>query len=149
MVVGNTAAQTDVIGDARLSFNVTDAAALANRLVELLREPGWARQLGERALVQAGRSHWNKTADTVLDVLTRANAANTASDLLICGNLIWSQLRILDPACNRVDQLQVGAGIYELGRIEMFQQMSDRTVGLRGSHIGWTCTFSTLGEIRG
>jgi hypothetical protein len=78
VVVGNTEAQIEVIGDAGLIFNVTDAAALSIRLVEVLNDSAWARRLGEQALVQAGRFHWNKTADAVLDVLTRANAANAA-----------------------------------------------------------------------
>ncbi len=56
------------------------------------------------------------------------------SDLLICGILIWSQVRGFGLAGDRVDESQVGARIGELGRVEMLQQMSDRAVGPRVRH---------------
>jgi hypothetical protein len=42
---------------------------------------------------------------------------------------MWSQIRGFGLAGDRVDQSQMGARIGELGRVEMSQQMSDRTVG--------------------
>ncbi len=70
VIVGNTAAQMEVAGDAGLFFNVTDAAELANRLALALNAPGGARLLRERALVQSGRFRWDQTVDTMLHVLT-------------------------------------------------------------------------------
>jgi glycosyltransferase involved in cell wall biosynthesis len=78
VIVGNTAAQMELIGDAGLSFNVTDAAVLADRLVEVLSDSGRARQLGERALIQAGRFQWDHTAGKVLEILTASHPANGA-----------------------------------------------------------------------
>ena len=57
------------------------------------------------------------------------------SDLLmICGILMWSRVRGLSFAGDRVDESQAGAGIGELGRVEMFQQMGDCAVGPRVRH---------------
>ena len=57
-----------------------------------------------------------------------------ASDLLICGILMWHRVRRFGFAGERVDESQVGARIGELGRVEMFQQMSDCEVGPRVRH---------------
>jgi len=47
---------------------------------------------------------------------------------------MWSQVRVFGFAGDRVDKLQAGAGIGELGRVELFQQMSDCAVGPRVRH---------------
>ena len=54
------------------------------------------------------------------------------SDLLICGILMWGQVRDFGLPGDRVDERQIGVQIGELGGVEMFQQMSDRAVGLWG-----------------
>ena len=59
---------------------------------------------------------------------------SAASDLLICGILLWNRVRGLGFAGERVDKSQAGARIGELGRVEMFQQVSDREVGPRVRH---------------
>ena len=56
------------------------------------------------------------------------------SDLLICGILMWGQVGRFGLTGDRVDESQIGAGIGELGRVEMFQQMSDCAVGPRVRH---------------
>ena len=55
-------------------------------------------------------------------------------DLLICGILMWGQVGRFGLTGDRVDESQIGAGIGELGRVEMFQQMSDYAVGPRVRH---------------
>ena len=55
-------------------------------------------------------------------------------DLLICGILMWGQVGRFGLTGDRVDESQIGAGIGELGRVEMFQQMSDCAVGPRVRH---------------
>jgi glycosyltransferase involved in cell wall biosynthesis len=71
VVVGKSAAQLEVAGDAGLIFNVTDARALSDHLSHVLNEPERARQLSERALEQARRSCPDEMAGRVLDVLAR------------------------------------------------------------------------------
>ena len=71
VVAGNNSSQIEVVGDAGLLFNVADAGELAGHLVRLLEEPDRARELGERAVVQARRFSWEATADKALEVLTR------------------------------------------------------------------------------
>ena len=66
MVVGNSAAQLEVAGDAGLVFNVTDARELGHRLSQVLNEPDRARQLSERASAQARRSRLDEVAGRVL-----------------------------------------------------------------------------------
>ena len=58
----------------------------------------------------------------------------TTSDLLICGILLWNRVRGFGFAGDRVHELQLGAGIGELGRVEMFQQVCDYAVGTRVRH---------------
>ncbi|MGO9549559.1 hypothetical protein, partial [Mycobacterium sp.] len=57
-----------------------------------------------------------------------------ASDLLICGILIWSQTRRFGVAGDRIDELQIGGWIGELGRVEMRESVSNRTIGPRVRH---------------
>src|SRR5271157_1629491 len=56
------------------------------------------------------------------------------SDLLICGILMWGQVRRFGLTGDRVDESQIGARIGELGRVKMFQQMRDCAVGPRVRH---------------
>ena len=70
VIAGNNSSQIEVVGDAGLLFNVADAGELAGHLARLLEEPDRAREMGERAVVQARRFSWEATADKTLEVLT-------------------------------------------------------------------------------
>ncbi len=74
VVAGINSAQREVVGDAGLLFNVADAGELAAQLVRVLDDAERARELRERAVVQARRFQWEKTADKVLEALTRSHA---------------------------------------------------------------------------
>src|SRR5208337_83341 len=63
-----------------------------------------------------------------------SSSLGPGSDLLICGILMWGQVGRFGLTGDRVDESQIGAGIGELGRVEMFQQMSDCAVGPRVRH---------------
>ena len=73
VVAGNNSSQIEVVGDAGLLFNLADAGELAAQLVRVLDDSGRARELRERAVVQARRFRWEETADKALDVLTRTH----------------------------------------------------------------------------
>ena len=74
VVAGNNSSQIEVVGDAGLLFNVADAGELAAQLVRVLDDAGPAGELRDRAVVQARRFQWEKTADRALDALTRSHA---------------------------------------------------------------------------
>src|SRR5271157_98987 len=61
-------------------------------------------------------------------------ASNGGSDLLTCGILMWGRTWALGLASDRVDESQLGARIGELGRVEVLQQVRDRSVGPRVRH---------------
>ena len=71
VVAGNNSSQIEVVGDAGLLFNVANAGELATQLLRVLDDAGRARELRERAVVEARRFCWEETADKALDVLTR------------------------------------------------------------------------------
>src|SRR5271157_5025739 len=73
---------------------------------------------------------------------------NRLSDLLICGILLWNRVRGFGFAGDRVHELQLGAGIGELGRVEMFQQVCDCAVGTRVRHWMDLYTQYSLLQIR-
>ncbi len=79
MVVGNSDAQLEVAGDAGLTFNVTDPSELGHRLLQALGEPERARQLSERARVQATHFRLDEVADRVLEVLERLHNGQRSS----------------------------------------------------------------------
>src|SRR5271157_2394160 len=74
--------------------------------------------------------------------------ANGVSDLLICGILLWNRVRGFGFAGDRVHELQLGAGIGELGRVEMLQQVCDCAVGTRVRHWMDLYTQYSLLQIR-
>ena len=61
-------------------------------------------------------------------------SGSRSSDLLICGILMWSQIRGFRLTDDRVDQPQIGAWIGKLPGVEMLQQMSNRAIGSRVRH---------------
>jgi glycosyltransferase involved in cell wall biosynthesis len=77
VIAGNNSSQIEVVGDAGLLFNVASAGELAAQLVRALGDEGLARELGERAVVQARRFRWEDTADKALAVLTRSHVPKT------------------------------------------------------------------------
>jgi hypothetical protein len=52
-------------------------------------------------------------------IRTAPQLPGIASDILIYGILIWSQVRSLSPASDRVDQLQVGAWVRKLADFDV------------------------------
>ena len=86
VVAGNSAAQMELIGDAGLFFNVTDAAELTHRLVQALTDSARASELRDLAVVQALPFHWDMVADKVIDVLTRTRPVNQADRHAPCAD---------------------------------------------------------------
>jgi glycosyltransferase involved in cell wall biosynthesis len=83
MIVGNSAAQLEVAGDAGLIFNVTDSRELGHRLMRVLIDPDRARQLREQALAQARRFRPDDVAVRVLNLLERLHTGQRASGWFI------------------------------------------------------------------
>jgi glycosyltransferase involved in cell wall biosynthesis len=73
VIAGNNSSQIEVVSDAGVLFNASDAGELAAQLVRILDDPDQTRELRERAVVQARRFRWEETADRVLEVLTRSH----------------------------------------------------------------------------
>ena len=61
---------------------------------------------------------------------------------------MWNRVRGFGFAGDRVHELQLGAGIGELGRVEMFQQVCDCAVGTRVRHWMDLYTQYSLLQIR-
>jgi glycosyltransferase involved in cell wall biosynthesis len=79
VLLGNSPAQLEIAGNAGLVFDVSDARTLADKLSQVLSEPDQARELGERALVQAHRSRMDDVARRLLDVLARLHTGERSS----------------------------------------------------------------------
>jgi glycosyltransferase involved in cell wall biosynthesis len=72
VVAGNNSSQMEVAGDAGLFANAHDAADIAAKLARVLSDQPLAALLGERALEQARRFSWEKTAAKTVAALTEA-----------------------------------------------------------------------------
>ena len=59
----------EVVGDAALLFDPLDAAAMADRILQVLRDRALARSLAERGIARARRFSWERTAQLTADVL--------------------------------------------------------------------------------
>ena len=70
VIAGNNSSQVEVVGDAGLLVNVDDPAELAVKLSHILQEPELAKSLQERALIQAGKFSWDRTAERAMTALT-------------------------------------------------------------------------------
>jgi glycosyltransferase involved in cell wall biosynthesis len=79
IVIGSSAAQREVAGDAGLVFNVTDARELGHRLSQVLNEPEPARQLCDRAAAHIRRAGPNEVAGRLLEVLERLHTGQRES----------------------------------------------------------------------
>ena len=103
---------------------------------------GWVetvRQFGRRFMTAAGRRE---------SLAALAVRRGKASDLLICGILRWGRVRAVGLTGNRVDKSQVRARIHELGRIKLYQQMRNCSVGTWVRHRMNLHTQKTLAQIR-
>ncbi|MBX6311669.1 MAG: glycosyltransferase [Isosphaeraceae bacterium] len=81
VVAGNNSSQIEVVGDAGLLVNAHDAGDIANGLRRILSDPGLARSLGDRAIIQASRFSWEQSADRALAALTRVVGASRKARL--------------------------------------------------------------------
>jgi glycosyltransferase involved in cell wall biosynthesis len=69
VVAGNNSSQAEVVGDAGLLVNASDAYDIAAKLTSLLEDETRARSLRARAVVQANRFSWSATAERAAAVL--------------------------------------------------------------------------------
>src|SRR5271157_2116625 len=90
----------------------------------------------EEGIVAISLPDARQLSDEVLQALRlRAlRGVELGSDLLTCGILMWGRTWALGLAGDRVDESQLGARIGELGRVEVLQQVRDRSVGSRVRH---------------
>lgn len=72
-VVGSSAASIpEVVGDAGVLLEPDDAEGMAGALIQLIQDPAFRAELGRRALVQAARFSWERTARETLDAYREA-----------------------------------------------------------------------------
>jgi glycosyltransferase involved in cell wall biosynthesis len=83
IVAGNNSSQIEVVGDAGLLANVSDPSDVAAKLESLLSDPELTRTLKEKAIVQAGRFSWERTADRALEVVRGLAATGPAPTVRI------------------------------------------------------------------
>lgn len=67
VIASATTAIPEVVGDAGLLVDPEDEATLAQHLVRVLAEPGFAADLRQRGLARAARYTWRQTASMILD----------------------------------------------------------------------------------
>lgn len=63
VIAGNNSSQIEVVGDAGLLANVSDASDIAAKLERILANPEFAQTLRERASVQSRQFSWDLTAE--------------------------------------------------------------------------------------
>ena len=130
------------LADRRCRIAPAIGVILLLKNVLLCREPlygigEWAARYAPEALGFAGTQLPSLNDDRVgrcLDRLFQSDITSMVSDLLICGILMWSRFWRFGLTGDRVNESQIGARIGELGRVEVFQQMSDCAVGQRVRH---------------
>jgi glycosyltransferase involved in cell wall biosynthesis len=69
VVAGNNSSQAEVVGDAGLLVNASDAHDIAAKLASVLEDETLARSLRTRAVAQAHRFSWSTTAERAAAVL--------------------------------------------------------------------------------
>ncbi|MFO0910743.1 MAG: glycosyltransferase [Isosphaeraceae bacterium] len=77
VVAGNNSSQIEVVGDAGLLAEAGDPCDLAAKLARVVESPALSVQLRRKALEQAGRFSWQKTADQALQALTAVVGGST------------------------------------------------------------------------
>ena len=75
VIASTRAALPEVVGDAGLLVDPTDADALCQALVTLHRDAGVRRQLSERGASRVARYSWDRCAEAHVDVYRRALAS--------------------------------------------------------------------------
>jgi glycosyltransferase involved in cell wall biosynthesis len=68
VVTSDRSALPEVGGNAALYASPDDPAAIAGQLLRVIRDPGLARELGERGSSRAGELTWGRTAERTLAV---------------------------------------------------------------------------------
>jgi glycosyltransferase involved in cell wall biosynthesis len=81
VLAGNNSSQVEVVGDAGLLANASDAGDIAAKLTQLLRDEALADALRSRAVSQARRFHWSETAARASSVLGGLNRRRTSATL--------------------------------------------------------------------
>jgi glycosyltransferase involved in cell wall biosynthesis len=71
VVAGNNSSQVEVVGDAGLLVNASDAHDIAAKLARVLQDEPLARSLRARAVTQASKFSWSTTAERAAAVLER------------------------------------------------------------------------------
>jgi glycosyltransferase involved in cell wall biosynthesis len=79
VVAGNNSSQIEVVGDAGLLANVSDAGDLAAKVAQVLQDEALAQRLRARAVVQARRFRWSEAANRAVAVLESLPARRPAS----------------------------------------------------------------------
>jgi glycosyltransferase involved in cell wall biosynthesis len=79
VVAGNNSSQVEVVGEAGLLANAYDPADIASKLARVLSDAALAAELGERALEQARRFSWPKTAAKTIAAIEEAYQRNSAA----------------------------------------------------------------------
>lgn len=76
VIASNAASLPEIVGDGGLLHDPDDADAMGESLVSIWQEPGLRRALSERALAQASRFSWARTADQTLRAYRQALSDN-------------------------------------------------------------------------
>jgi glycosyltransferase involved in cell wall biosynthesis len=71
VVAGNNSSQVEVVGNAGLLANASDASDIAEKLARVLQDEMLAQSLRARAVAQASRFSWTTTAERAATVLER------------------------------------------------------------------------------
>jgi glycosyltransferase involved in cell wall biosynthesis len=77
VVASTRGALPEVVGDAGLLADPSDAGALCAALQRVLREPGLASQMREQGLRRARQFSWDTSARTLLGAFRRVEAGRT------------------------------------------------------------------------
>jgi len=78
VVTTTSSSLPEVVGDAGLTVDATDADALGEALLRLLNDAGLRAELRERGLLQARRFAWRERAERTLAVYQEAAAGGAA-----------------------------------------------------------------------
>jgi alpha-1,3-rhamnosyl/mannosyltransferase len=72
VVASNSSSLPEVVGDAGLLADPGDPGSLAVKIQAILGNPGRESELRARALAQAGRFRWERTAEQMEEVFREA-----------------------------------------------------------------------------
>jgi glycosyltransferase involved in cell wall biosynthesis len=75
VVVGNTSARPEVVGDAGLLVDPGDTAAIADAVLRVLTQDPLRKELIARGLTRAAEFSWERTARQTLNVLDEVAAS--------------------------------------------------------------------------